>query len=229
MLPKRFEYVSQGMKFNTTDTVNSTTAVDAASASISSLLSVAVEVPSSVLTELTKVPTNVAAAITEPAVISSLIADFASSLPEWYTSLSPAAQSYVINVGPKLVNVQPEIERLESLIASQITVNATIITTTVMSNATITVQAGTNITMGGNSTMALSTATSVMYVNSTVSAKLLSRTTSTVVATAEHNPQTTLTSAMSSSSTAGVAKQSGYVAAGLLGALGGVLGLAVAL
>jgi hypothetical protein len=121
--------------------------------------------PSNIAAELTGVPTAVQAAITNAAAFSSVEAAFESSIPAWFTSLPPNAQSYILNIGAEAATILPQISSLESLLPNPTSppYSTGAITTSSHSNSTVstisvpsttsvkTTSTGTAITAGGSS------------------------------------------------------------------------------
>lgn len=175
-------------------------------ASISSL-SALIAPNSAIASEIAGVPSDVAAAVTNPALIQSLEAQFASSIPAWYTNLPQDAQSYILNVGPKVLSIQSQLISLESVAGIA------------MANATPT-GSGSYPLVTSNSNGTLSNTTTTNYTTSgptlvppviTSTSLLLS---SMVASTAGS------TSAPSRTSTAAAAQQTVALAAGVVGAIG---------
>src|SRR5881392_3011999 len=54
--------------------------------------------PSNIIAELSGVPPEVVAAITDPASLSAVDAEFKTGRPSWFTALPSDAQAYIISV-----------------------------------------------------------------------------------------------------------------------------------
>lgn len=180
-------------------------------------------IPSNIRAELTGIPTAIAAAITNPVIIYSLVQEFATAVPAWYSNLRPEAQSWILSIGPAVLGIQPALASLQSVIDAEIATG--VVTATVTGNVTATV---TLQSCYSNSTTSGRMVTSVVNVNVTTS---LTGSKSWITSTAATGSAETTVGAeqtATSSSTAAAPRQSAGLAAGVLGAVG-VLGLMAAL
>jgi len=196
-----------------------------------SVLSATLVPGSSIAAQLTGVPSSVQALQSSPAGLSQLASEFESSVPAWFVSLSPDAQSYVLNAGAARASVFS----LEALLTGSATATTTITGVVNGTTATLvpvgmggsTTASVTGTGTGGNGTVTTgnlsSTSTGTGATTKTTATGESTKTTAKSSSTA-----TATTKASSSSSTAGAAQVTGLLALGygLVGAAGlAVLGL----
>jgi len=167
----------------------------AIASSLSSLSSLLVP-PPSIASELTGVPSDVQAAATNPAEITSLEAEFATSIPSWFASLPTDAKSYIINAAAVEASVRPQISSLE---AAAVSAGLTGAPTGLSSNGTV-VNGTTGSTTTGSSSSGSSTGSSTK--------------------TSTKGESGTSTSSGNTSSSSGGAQSTGVVALGLAGVVG---------
>ncbi|KAF7935981.1 uncharacterized protein EAE98_002201 [Botrytis deweyae] len=197
----------------------------AIASSISSLSSALIPDPS-LAAQLTSIPTSVLALQSSPSGFAQLEQEFLSSLPAWYTSLSPAAQTYIINAGP----AKASIYSLEALLSS-----ASASATTSAPAAPSITGFLTGIINGTTATLVPITGSGGLTIasgNSTVTTKKLSASatteTETEAKTTETSAKTTETgkngggtpSPIESSSKAGAAQVTGLLGGMVMGAVG---------
>lgn len=197
----------------------SSSVIAAAIASLESIDSMLVA-PSSIAILLTGVPASISAAITQPAAISALESEFATSVPAWWSSLAPAAQSYILAIGPKAQSLAPEIASLQS-IAGITMLGGSPTSSAPYPGAT---NAGNN-TVAGNKNITSSSynVTSTLKISMTTEAfSLTLGGSATQVDAGISATQTT------STSTGGAAQATGALPFGIFGAVG-ILGLAIVL
>ncbi|TGO42999.1 hypothetical protein BHYA_0004g01260 [Botrytis hyacinthi] len=199
----------------------------AIASSISSLSSALIPNPS-LAAQLTSIPTSVLALQSSPSGFAQLEQEFLTSIPTWYTSLSPAAQSYILNAGP----AKASIFSLESLLSG---VSASASATTSAPAAPSITGLLTGIINGASATLVPITGSGGLTIasgNSTVTTKKLSATatteTETEAKTTETSAKTTETgkngggtpSPIESSSKGGAAQITGVLGGVVMGAVG---------
>ncbi|KAF5870058.1 uncharacterized protein Bfra_010205 [Botrytis fragariae] len=199
----------------------------AIASSISSLSSALIPNPS-LAAQLTSIPTSVLALQSSPSGLAQLEQEFLSSIPAWYTSLSPAAQTYILSAGP----AKASIFSLESLLSA----------TSASASATTSAPAAPSITgfltgiiNGTTATLVPITGSGGLTIasgNSTVTTKKLSTTatteTETEAKTTETSVKTSETgkngggapSPIESSSKGGAAQVTGVLGGVVMGAVG---------
>ncbi|QSZ29105.1 hypothetical protein DSL72_003615 [Monilinia vaccinii-corymbosi] len=208
--------------------------VSAISASLASLSSALVINPS-IAAELTCIPSSVQALQSNAAGISQLASEFINSgVPGWYSSLSPAAQSYVLGDGAARASLLQDASSLESLLggatATPAATAAATITATPASVITGVIN-GTAATLAPVGTGVLTLASSTSGGNSTVTTRKLSSATTATATEAETETETETAggsaggktsepSPISSSSTGGAAQVTGVVGLGVAGLVG---------
>ncbi|KAF7951452.1 hypothetical protein EAE96_006761 [Botrytis aclada] len=195
----------------------------AIASSISSLSSALIPNPS-LATQLTSIPTSVLALQSSPSGLAQLEQEFLSSVPAWYTSLSPAAQTYIVSAGP----AKASIFSLESLLSGATA------TTSAPTTPTITAPL-TGIINGTTATLIPITGSGGLTIasgNSTVTTKKLSASATTETATQAKTTETSAKtsetgkngggtpSPIQSSSKAGAAQVTGVLSGVVMGAVG---------
>ncbi|KAM0140393.1 hypothetical protein ACHAP3_002697 [Botrytis cinerea] len=195
----------------------------AIASSISSLSSGLIPNPS-LAAQLTSIPASVQALQSSPSGLAQLEQEFLSSIPAWYTSLSPAAQSYILSAGP----AKASIFSLESLLAAAPAPTSAPTAQTITGIINGTTAALIPITGSGGLTIA-----STVSGNSTVTTKKLSATSTTATETQAKTTETSVKTSETGKNSAGspspIASSSKAGAAQVTGVLGGVVMGAVGL
>ncbi|THV53973.1 hypothetical protein BGAL_0037g00170 [Botrytis galanthina] len=196
----------------------------AIASSISSLSSALIPNPS-LAAQLTGIPTSVLALQSSPSGFAQLEQEFLTSFPAWYTSLSPAAQSYILSAGP----AKASIFSLESLLLATSTSTSAAPSITGFLTGIINGTTATLVPITGSGGLTIASG------NSTVTTRKLSSTATTETETDAKTTETSAKTTQTETGKNGGGTQSPIVssskggAAQITGVLGGVVMGAVGL